>query len=78
LVQVLTRDQKRGDPPAAFSDANFGQITAVAQQKCPSKNVRGFQLDQKKSPPFQKIFSSPIRAMDNQSVSTCQALIGLD
>jgi hypothetical protein len=71
LVQVLTHDQKRSDPPTGFPDANFGQITAAAQQKCPAKNVRGFQPDQKN-------FSSPIRAMDNQSVFTCRALIGLD
>jgi len=77
LGKVFAGNQKRGDPPAVVSDADLGQLSAACQQKCPSKNVRGLQIDQKITP-ISKNISSLIRAIDNQSVSTCQAFIRLD
>jgi hypothetical protein len=67
-MQFFACNQKGGNPLSVFSDPDFGHITEAYQQKYPSKNFRGFQLDPKKLLHF-KIFSSLIRALENQSVS---------
>ncbi len=43
LVQILARDQKRGDAFAVVSDAHLGQVTAAAQKIRPSEDVLGFK-----------------------------------
>jgi hypothetical protein len=41
-VQVLSRDQKRGDPPAVVSDPHPVQPGAHAQQKCALEQIGYF------------------------------------
>jgi hypothetical protein len=43
LVQVLARDQERGDALAIVPDTDLGQIAAAAQKKRSSKYVRGLK-----------------------------------
>jgi hypothetical protein len=41
-VQILSRDQKGGDPAAVVSDLHLHQISPVAQQKCTLEQIGDF------------------------------------
>jgi hypothetical protein len=57
--------------------ADLGQVAAAGQQKGAPEDVGGFQSDQKITS-LKKDFSSPIRDLNNESVTACQAPMGID
>jgi hypothetical protein len=42
-IQVLARNQERGDPFAVLAYPDFGQVAPACQQKSPSEDVRGLK-----------------------------------
>jgi hypothetical protein len=42
-VQIIARDQKRGDAAAVGPDPYFGQAAAAGQKVCATKQVRHFK-----------------------------------
>ena len=55
-IQTFTGNQKRGNSFAIIPKPDPAQLATSAQKECPSKNVRGFQFDQKNHPLFKKSF----------------------
>jgi hypothetical protein len=40
-VKIRTGKKKRGSPPSIILDPDPTKITALAQKKCPSEDIRG-------------------------------------